>query len=445
MIRATYCLLGCGVLMWLGCKPGTKPTSDNNDAKTAVTVVSSTGASLERQLLMASPADQVGMLSRRLVYIDTLLQQYVNRQAIPGAVCLIARKGKIVYHKAFGYRDVAAQTPMDKDDIFRIMSMTKAITSVAVMMLYEEGRFLLDDPVANFIPEFKNPRILKRLIINRSDTSFIAVPAKKEITIRHLLTHTAGIPYLHPLQIKAGIPQFHTTQPLTLAQTIPKLAQLPLLHEPGERFTYGLSTDVLGYLIEKISGMSLSEFFTTRIFKPLDMEDTFFYVPLEKQHRLVTLYQEGKDGKIIPHTKSAEYADYATKGAQTYYSGGAGLCSTVADYAKFMQMLLNGGRYNGVQILSRKTIELMLQNQIGALTTWRGTKFGLGFELTDAQQTTILPSSEGTYRWGGMYFTEYWIDPKEELIALFFTQVWPSSHLFLNQRFQVLTYQAIVD
>lgn len=445
MIRVVQCLLICSALAGLGCNRGAKTPTDNTASNAPATVVASTGTTLERQLLAASPADQAGMLSRRLIYIDTLVQQYVDKQAIPGAVCLIARKGKIVYHKAFGYRDVASQTPMDKDDIFRIMSISKAITSVAVMMLYEEGRFLLDDPVSDFIPEFKNPKVLKQLILNKRDTSFVAVPAKKEITIRHLLTHTAGIPYLHPLQLKARIPQFHSTQPLTLSQTIPKLAQLPLLHEPGEKFTYGLSTDVLGYLVEKVSGMSLAEFFSRRIFKPLGMDDTFFYVPQEKQNRLVTLYEEGKDGRVIPHTQPAAYADYATKGAQTYYSGGAGLCSTAADYAKFMQMLLNGGRYNGAQILSRKTIEIMVKNQIGELTTWHGTKFGLGFELSDARQATLMPGSEEIYRWGGMYFTDYWIDPKEELIALFFTQVWPSKHLFLSKRFQVLVYQAIVD
>ncbi|WP_448518851.1 serine hydrolase domain-containing protein [Rhodoflexus sp.] len=437
--------LAASILLAIACRTETKAPAENSERPLSTTVVGSTNASLEKQLLTPAPAEQAGMLARRLNYIDTLVQQYVDKQVIPGAVCLIARKGKIVYHKAFGYRDVASQTPLDKDDIFRIMSMSKAITSVAVMMLYEEGRFLLDDPVSDFIPEFKNPKVLKQLILNRRDTSFTAVPAKREITIRHLLTHTAGIPYLHPLQYKARIPQFHSTQPLTLAQTIPQLARLPLLHEPGERFTYGLNTDVLGYLVEKISGMSLAEFFQKRIFKPLDMNDTFFYVPQEKQKRLVTLYEEGKDGKIIPHTRPSEYADYATQGAQTYYSGGAGLCSTISDYAKFMQMLLNGGRYNGAQLLSRKTIELMTQNQIGDLTTQRGRKFGLGFELVGTTQTAELLSSPGAYRWGGMYFTEYWIDPKEELIALFFTQVWPSKHLFLSKRFQVLTYQAIVD
>lgn len=443
MIRVA--LLAGILLLPAACKQGTKSSTENNQSAVAATVVASTNASLEKQLLTPAPADQVGMLARRLTHIDTLMQHYVDKQAIPGAVCLIARKGKIVYHKAFGYRDVALQTPMDKDDIFRIMSMSKAITSVAVMMLYEEGHFLLDDPVSNFIPEFKNPQVLKQLIINRRDTTYTAVPAKREVTIRHLLTHTAGIPYMHPLQLKARIPQFHSTQPLTLAQTIPQLARLPLLHEPGEQFTYGLNTDVLGYLVEKISGMSFAEFLQKRIFKPLDMNDTFFYVPQDKQHRLVTLYEEGKDGKVIPHTRPAEYSDYATKGAQTYYSGGAGLCSTAADYAKFMQMLLNGGRYNGAQILSRKTIELMTKNQIGNLVTWNGTKFGLGFELIGEAQTAELPGSVGIFRWGGMYSTAYWIDPKEELIALYFTQVWPSTHQFISKRFQVLTYQAIVD
>ncbi|MCS6967016.1 MAG: serine hydrolase [Cytophagales bacterium] len=399
---------------------------------------------LENQLLSPAPAEQVGMSTRRLAYIDTFLLKRLQKQLLPGAVCLVARKGKIVYHKAFGYRNLASRIPMEKDDIFRIMSMTKAITSVAVMMLFEEGQFLLHEPISKFIPEFKNPKVLKRLILNSKDTSFTAVAAKQEITIWHLLTHTAGIPYNHPLQHKAGIPPFHTTKPLTLSQTIPKLAQLPLMHEPGEQFTYGLSTDVLGYLIEKVSGMTLSEFFTKRIFKPLGMHDTFFYVPSDKKERLVMLCEE-VEGKVIPHTNAAEYADYATEGAQTYYSGGAGLCSTAADYANFMQMLLNGGRYNGVQLLSRKTIEMMTQNQIGELTTWRGTKFGLGFELLEREQISRVPGSVGVFRWDGMYSTFFWIDPKEELIAVFMSQVWPTSQTDLAQRVQTLVYQAIVD
>jgi CubicO group peptidase (beta-lactamase class C family) len=399
---------------------------------------------LDKQLLVPVAPEEVGFSPARLARIDSGMLRYVQAGQLPGMVGLVARRGKIVYHKAFGQANLAKGQTMQPNSIFRIMSMTKAITSVGVMMLYEEGKLRLDDPVAKYIPEFGKPLVLKQLILTKRDTSFRAVPAKKEVTVRHLLTHTAGIAYGHPLYKKAGIPDFHSLRGLTLAQTMPKLAALPRLHEPGEQFTYGLNTDMLGYLIERVSGQSLAEFFHRRIFEPLGMDDTFFYVPDNKASRLVELYEQSGDS-LRAHT-NRPFADYPVQGAKTYYSGGAGLSSTAPDYAKFLQMLLNGGRYNGNQLLSRRTIELMTTNQVGPLEVWdRKNKFGLGFEITDSGAWHLHPLSLGSYEWGGMYNTHFWVDRKEELVGVLMTQVWPTNHWGVGEQFKVLVYQALVD
>jgi CubicO group peptidase (beta-lactamase class C family) len=252
--------------------------------------------STPQQFTIAKP-EQVGMSTQRLARIDTVIEQYMSNNWMPGFVSLVTRKGKIVHYKSFGYKDLASKEPMEKEDIFRIMSMTKAITSVATMMLYEEGKFLLDDPVAKYIPQFKNPKYLRKG--NPDDTTYISVPATKQVTVRQLLNHTAGITYAHPLYHKAGVPDFFSPDELTLSQTMPKLAAMPLMHEPGEKFTYGLNTDMLGYLVEVLSGMTLSDFFQKRIFEPLGMTDTYFYLPDNKASRLVSLYQEVDTTGII--------------------------------------------------------------------------------------------------------------------------------------------------
>ncbi len=397
-----------------------------------------------KQLLTVAAPDEVGFSGARLARIDSGMLHYVQAKQLPGMVALVARRGKIVYHKAFGQSNLAKGEAMQLNHIFRIMSMSKAITSVGVMLLYEEGKLRLDDPVAMYIPEFKKPQILKQLILTKRDTSFRAVPAKHEVTIRHLLTHTAGIAYGHPLYKKAQIPDFHSLQNVTLAQTMPKLAALPRLHEPGEQFTYGLNTDMLGYLIERVSGQSLADFFQKRIFAQLGMSDTFFYVPDNKTDRLVELYEQ-KGDSLLPHS-NRPFADYPVQGAKTYHSGGAGLSSTASDYAHFLQMLLNGGRYNGNQLLSRRTIELMTTNQIGPLEVWgRKNKFGLGFEITGTGAWHLHPLSVGTYEWGGMYNTHFWVDPKEELIGVLMTQVWPTTHWGVGEQFKILVYQALTD
>jgi CubicO group peptidase (beta-lactamase class C family) len=390
------------------------------------------------------PVELAGFSAERLARIDDLLAKKISEKRIPGATVFVARHGQVVVNKAFGMNDIEANKPLKNDDIFRIMSMSKALTTTAVMMLYEEGKFTLDDPIAKFIPAFKNPQILD--YINPKDSTAITHPAKKEITIRHLLSHTAGIPYENELHYKHKIPFFYSSKNEKLSETIPRLAALPKLHEPGEKFTYGLNTDILGYFVEVVSGMPFDQFLKKRIFEPLGMNDTAFYVEDAKKDRLVKVYEEiGTEPGITPKPKSV-WTDYPISGAKTYFSGGAGLTSTVQDYAKFCQMMLNGGSFNNKKLLSRKTIELMTMNQIGDLEVWdRKNKFGLGFEIYTPAGHAKLPSSEGAFEWGGMYYTHYTIDPKEDLIFCIFFQVFPTKGWGIEKQVQQLIYQALVD
>jgi len=340
-------------------------------------------------------------------------------------------------------RDPATQDAMQKDDIFRIASMTKALTSVAVMMLYEEGHFLLDDRISKYIPEFKNPRVLVRL---NPDTTYISRISAGEITIRHLLTHTSGIgyPFIHseirPLYEKYGIPDGFVITDAVLNEAIPALGKLPLLHDPGERFTYGLNSDVLGYFVEVISDKTFDEFLKERFFNSLGMEDACFYLPDEKISRLVPVYSNTDEGF---EPSNEPLYNYPFTGGRSYFSGGAGISCTILDYARFMQMMINGGSYNGQHILGRKTIDLMTMNQVGDLYGDGG--FGLGFGLvTEGNKHKIL-SSVGNYSWSGYFSTSFWMDPKEDLIALFFTQMYPMHYGNIHDKFQVLTYQALVE
>ena len=410
------------------------PNQDNTYRKTR-----------ENILTQATP-EQVGMSGERLQRIDNLVNEYIDNNWIPGGVALIARQGKIVYYKSFGFNEIESKDSMQTDDIFRIASMTKAITSVAVMMLYEEGKFLLDDPVFMYIPEFENPTVITEIDLDKE--TYSTKQAKNDITIRHLLTHTSGIGYgfINPemrfFYEKEDIPDGFVVSDARLGDKIKLLAKQPLLHEPGEKWTYGLNTDVLGYLIEVLSGMSLEEFFHTQIFIPLGMTDSYFYLPDEKVDRLVTIYAEEEDG--IHVSEELSY-NYPFEGGKSYFSGGAGINTTALDYARFMQMLVNGGEYKNHRLLSRKTIDLMTTNQIGKLRIWGGTPFGLGFSLVSEDQKHLMLSSVGNYSWGGYFSTSYWLDPEEELIATFVTQIYPAIHGDIHQKFQVLTYQAIID
>lgn len=403
--------------------------------------------------LQAASPESAGFSPERLKRLDTMLTGWVERGRTNGAVALIARHGKIVYHKAFGFDDAEKKDPVRTDDIYRIASQTKAITSVAAMILYEEGKFLLDDPVSLYIPEFEKPVVLDKF--NAEDSTYTTVPAKNEITIRQLLTHTSGIGYAqigskeaNAIYAKAGITAgIGTESGHQLATDMRKLARLPLLHQPGERWTYGLNTDLLGYLVEVLSGTTLDDFFRKRIFEPLGMKDTYFTVPAAKQSRVVNLFMEEK-GKLQKAPASANWngifqTDYPKTGT-TYFSGGAGLSSTALDYATFLQMLLNGGSYNGKQILSRNTVRMITMNQIGDIE-FGPNKMGLGFGITTERGSAKLPTPVGVFEWGGAFATTYWADPKEGLVAILYRQLWGTTHWEASDKFKVMVYSALVD
>lgn len=382
----------------------------------------------------------------RLNRIDTMLINSIDSGWIAGAAGLIARNGRIIYNRSFGLSDIETRKPLNTDAIFRIASQTKAITSVAVMMLFEEGKFLLDDPVSKYIPEFTCPRVLDKY--NAKDTSYTTIPALREVTIRDLLTHTSGIDYagigsdpIKAIYAKGGIFPYFGGDKEILGEEMKALGKMPLVHQPGEKWTYGLNVDLLGYLVEVLSGETLDQYFRKHIFEPLGMNDTYFYLPSSKHERLVRVNSEDVNKKVIP-SHLTEF-DYPVKEG-TYFSGGAGLSSTTRDYAVFLQMLLNKGEYNGKRLLSRRTVELITSNQIGALNVGLN-KFGLGFEITTAQGQTELGISEGSFSWGGYFGTTYWADPKERLIGLLFMQQSPLSHSEIQSKFKAMVYQALDD
>lgn len=400
-------------------------------------------------LTEAAPAT-AGMSAERLVKIDEMFKTEVTQKNLPGIVALIARNGKIVFYKAYGMADYASKREQKRDDIFRIASQSKAITSTAVMMLWEEGKFKLDDPISKYIPEFGQARILDSF--NEQDSSYTTRLAKNQITIRHLLTHTSGIGYglidgddrFKKIFQKAGITDAFTTQPVTLADNIKKLAKLPLHHEPGENWTYSEGLDVLGYFIEVISGMPFDKFLRTRLFDPLGMNDTWFYLPDSKKNRLVSV-QEKVDGEWKKYAGSFYDADYPVKGAKTFFSGGGGLSSTAKDYATFLQMYLNNGELNGVRILSRKTIEVIMANQIGDI--WKDKSlYGLAFGLVSQKgQDAGGLGSTGTFDWGGYFNTQYFADPKEKLIGIIMKQTQGDVKDETGWKFRLMAEAAIDD
>jgi len=409
-----------------------------------------TGVFAQHRLKADISIESTGFSAERLTRIDHILQQYIDSNWIMGAVALIAQKGDIVYNRAFGTNDIDKQSALQKDAIFRIASQTKAITSVAVMMLFEEGKFLLDDPISKYIPSFSTPRVLSSF--NETDSSYTSNPASNEITIRHLLTHTSGLgyaqigsPQMNAIYAKAGIEAGFLPHKMILADAIDKLGKLPLEYNPGEKWNYSLSVDVLGRLVEVISGLTLDEFFRKRIFEPLGMNDTYFNLPKEKQKRLVNVFTERPTDKQLTLWTADTFPeltiDYPINN-NGYYAGGAGLVSTITDYARFLQMMLNEGEYGDKRLLSPHTIKIMTANQIGDLSLGYN-KFGLGFEITTDKGMAKLGQSEGSFAWGGFFGTSYWADPKEQLLALLFIQQYPFSHGELHDKFKVLVYQAL--
>jgi CubicO group peptidase (beta-lactamase class C family) len=395
----------------------------------------------------AATITALGFSPERLQRLDTVMQESVDHHEIAGGIMYIARNGQTVKLKAYGQQDIEAGKPMQTDAIFRIASMSKAVTTVAVMMLYEEGKFLLHDPVSKYIPAFANSVVAVPPPAGSSpELKYITVPAKRPIQIRDLLTHTAGLTYGDGPAVevykKAGIYNWYLADHNeTIGEVVNRLAALPLQGQPGEAWQYGFSTDVLGYFVEVVSGIPLDRFVEERICRPLKMKDTCFFLPPEKAARLASVYGL-EDGKLVFKENSAK-TDYL-QGPRKCFSGGAGLLSTANDYGRLLQMLLNGGELDGVRLLSPKTVELMHQNHVGDKYRRDTDGFGLGFWVIDDLGFYGELGSEGSYGWGSAYYPQYLVDPKEKLIALFMTQLRPSGGLTLNQRFKVLTYQALI-
>ena len=400
--------------------------------------------------LPTAAADDVGMSPARLERLERVMQAYVDRREVAGAVSLVARRGKVVHFSTFGSRDAEVGAPMTHDTIFRIASMTKPVASVALMMLYEEGHFQLRDPIAKWLPEYADMQVASAATYQEVGRArFQTVQASQAITVQHLLTHTAGLPNTYRGITK---PDFDAIAPQrepgdTLADFVTRLSALPLNFHPGERWEYGRSTDVVGRLVEVISGMPFDRFLQERIFAPLDMVDTHFYLPATKLDRFAALYRPA-DGGGLALTEGPTADSRFVREPHSYFSGAGGLLSTARDYFRFQQMMLNGGKLDGVRILGRKTVELMTLNHVGDREIWLvgpGYGFGLGYAVVQDPGAAAMPYSPGSYFWWGAYNTTFWVDPQEDLIGILLTQLRPHTQLNIRQDLATLAYQAIVD
>lgn len=403
---------------------------------------------LTGEVLPSTDPDEVGLSAERLARLDGALRKHIDQGELAGAVALIARRGKVAYFEALGRMsgDGDEAVPMRADALFGIASMTKPITSTAVMMLYEEDRFRLEDPISRFIPELKE---LSVAVVAEGhsgpDAPFTKVPAEREITIRDLLRHTSGFTYdfMDPGPVgKLYREEMQPQEGATLGDFLAKLGELPLVAHPGDRFVYGVSTDVLGHLVELISGKPLGRFFEERIFRPLGMNDTAFYLPEEKAGRMTTLYIAGEDGKVKPGVRPY-FRGY--REPPTAASGGGGLVSTAADYSRFLQMFLSGGKLDGVRLLSRKAVELMTTSHLDGRPFQAGYEFGLGFAVRVGLGSAAKLGSVGEYAWSGLFSTYFFVDPREEMFAILMTQTSPYDYLGFGERFKTLVYQAIDD
>lgn len=395
--------------------------------------------------LPTAAPETVGMSSERLARIAPVIQSYIDRQLIAGAVTAVARNGQLVHWQTHGQMDVAAGKPMREDAIFRIASMTKPITSVALMMLWEEGGFQLRDPVAKFLPEFAEPMVSTTRDASGATGELVAVD--RPIQVRDMLTHTAGLAnnyignaehYRSFMSQRAG---------LDLAGYIKRLASLPLNYQPGTAWEYSAATDVVGRLVEVISGMSLDAFLKQRLFEPLGMPDSHFFMDDDKGGRLAAQYAPGEDNEIVLQDPGSNDSRWIS-GPKILYRGAGGMVSTAHDYLRFQQMVLNGGVLDGVRLLAPATVALMTENHTGDLPLWLpgpGMGFGLGYGIVVDRGAAATPLSEGSAYWGGAYCTISWIDPEEQIAAVLMTQVRPYTHLNIRQDFQVLVHQAIVE
>jgi CubicO group peptidase (beta-lactamase class C family) len=395
--------------------------------------------------------ESVGLSAEKIARIDELFETAVKNKQIAGSVVLIARKGQVAHLKAAGFADVEAKKPMATDTIFRLASMTKPVTSVAAMMLVDEGKLRLDDPVSKYIPEFKGQKVL---IPGKDGAADKLVDAEREVTVKDLLTHTSGLVYVFPgvpsplakryAEAKINFGFRPTTE--RIGDNVKRLAALPLAHQPGAAFTYGLNTDVLGRVIEVASGQDLDEFFRERIFGPLRMTDTSFLPPPEKADRVAALYKLGEDGKVVRQEKGAAWS---YDGSKNYFSGGAGLFGTASDYARLLLMLQGGGRLGGSRLLKPETVKLMTTNQIGELTVGPLAPtdgFGLGFGVLTERNKGKSPLSVGSYSWGGAFYTTFWVDPQKELAVVMLTQIaLPWGDLKLMEELPKRTYEALAE
>lgn len=403
------------------------------------------------QALPVAKPDEVGLSQERLDRLKAVIQDYVDKGRIAGVATVIVRGGKLAHFETYGKMDVERNLPMRKDAILRMASMSKAVTTVGAMILYEEGKLLLTDRVSKYLPAFAQTSVAAPPPPGTPGSGrFAVVPAKREITIRDLLTHTAGISYgqgnLAESQYKtAGILGWYLADKKEpIGPLMERLAGLPFDAQPGERFVYGYNTDILGAVIEKASGMPLDQFFRSRIFEPLKMVDSAFFLPPEKADRLTTVYSATPGGSLVraPEPDMGQ-GDYVT-GPRMCFGGGAGLLSTPMDYARFLLMLQNGGELDGVRVLGPKTIELMTSNHVGSLYLEGTMGFGLGFEVIEHLGRSGKSGSVGTYGWGSAYYQRFFIDPQEKLVAVFYAQLIPAGGLDLQDRWRALVYQSIV-
>jgi CubicO group peptidase (beta-lactamase class C family) len=391
-----------------------------------------------------------GISGERLERVGAALQGYVDQGRIAGAVVHIQQDGREVYSKAVGWRDREARDPMREDSIFRIASQTKALTSVAVMMLMEEGKLLLDDPVGKHLPEWSRTTVA----VARPGGGYDVVPAKRPITIRDLLTHTAGISYgsgpAEKAWREAGIfGWYFADRREPVSAVVARMATLPMAAQPGEQFVYGYATDILGVVVEKVSGQTLESFLDERLTRPLGMTDTHFYLPLEKAGRLAAVYSAEPGGvrrapdpgewRVGGHIGQGHYLN----GPRTAFSGGAGLLSTARDYGRFLEMLRRGGELDGRRYLSRKSVELMVANHLGDIPYPLGTGFGLGFRIRTDLGRAGQPGSEGEFSWGGAYHSQYWVDPAERLTVVYLIQLIPAGNIDDVGKLRALIYQAV--
>ena len=400
------------------------------------------------QALETIRPEEVGMSPARLERLTGALQRYVDDGELAGAVALVARHGHIAYFESVGLADVERKAAMRRDTIFRIASQTKAIVSVGIMILQEEGRLLTTDLVSKYIPAYSSTSVA----VAREGGGYDVVPANRPISIRDLLTHTAGIGYGYGVAAdrwqQAGIQGWYfADRNEPIGATIERIAELPFDAQPGTEWVYGYSTDILGVVIEKASGMSLADFLRQRIFEPLGMVDTHFYLPPDKRDRLAAVYSVSDSGGLerAPEPGAMVGQGAYVDGPRRSYSGGAGLLSTANDYARFLQMLLNGGELGGTRILSRKSVELMTADHLHDIAFRDGVGFGLGFSVVEDLGSRGVPGTVGEFGWGGAYHSSYWVDPAEDLIVVYFTQLIPAGNRDDHAKLRALVYQSIED